>query len=59
LVAPRKAAAAKNLFQPILSLAQVGPPYVIEKDGSFRKGDQRGVDFATGRLALGAHFARA
>jgi hypothetical protein len=38
----------------LASLAQVGPLYALENEGVFRKGDQRGVDFATGRLALGA-----
>ena len=42
----------------LASLAQVGPLYALEKDGGFHKGDQRGIDFATGRLALGAQFAR-
>ncbi len=42
----------------LASHAQVVPLYVLEKNGGFRKGDQRGVDFATGRLALGSQFAR-
>ncbi|MCW5703290.1 MAG: hypothetical protein KIT82_11995 [Bradyrhizobium sp.] len=42
----------------LASLAHVRPLYVIEKDGGFRKGDQRGIDFATGRLAVGAQIAR-
>jgi hypothetical protein len=40
------------------SLGQVVPLYALEKEGGFRKGDQRGIDFATARLALGAQFAR-
>lgn len=42
----------------LASLTQVRPLYAIEKGGGFRRGDQRGVEFATGRLALGAQFAR-
>ena len=42
----------------LTSLAQVVPLYTLEKEGGFRKGDQRGIDFATARLALGIQFAR-
>ena len=40
------------------SLAQVEPLYQLEKEGGFRKGDQRGVAFATGRLSAGAQAIR-
>lgn len=40
------------------SLAQVEPLYGIEKEGGFKKGDPRGIAFATERLAIGATFAR-
>jgi hypothetical protein len=42
----------------LASLAQVAPLYALEKDGGFRKGNQRGIDFATARVALGAQFVR-
>ena len=40
------------------SLAQVEPLYQIEKEGGFRKGDQRGIAFASGRLSAGAQAVR-
>jgi hypothetical protein len=40
------------------SLGQIGPLYEIEKRGGFKIGDQRGIWFATGRLATGAQFIR-
>jgi hypothetical protein len=42
----------------LASLSQVVPFYALEKDGGFKKGGRRGVDFATAPLALGALFAR-
>ena len=42
----------------LASFAQVVPLYTLEKEGGFLKGDRRGIDFATGRIALGAQFAR-
>lgn len=42
----------------LASLAQVGPLYALEKEGGFRKGDPRGVAFATTRLAAGAQAVR-
>jgi hypothetical protein len=41
-----------------LTLANVAPLYEIEKQGGFRANDQRGIEFATARLAAGAHFIR-
>jgi len=41
-----------------LSLAQVVPLYELEKQGGFKAGDQRGIEFATARLATGAQFIR-
>jgi hypothetical protein len=46
----------RSLLQ--ISLAEVGALYALEKDGAFKDGDQRGVEFATGRLAVGAQFTR-
>jgi len=40
------------------TLAQVGPLYALEKEGGFRKGDERGIAFATARLAAGATALR-
>lgn len=40
------------------SLAQVEPLFGIEKEGGFKKGDPRGIAFATERLAIGAATAR-
>lgn len=40
------------------SLAQVSPLYALEKEGGFKKGDQRGAAFATTRLAVGAQAVR-
>jgi hypothetical protein len=40
------------------SLTQVEPLNQIEKEGGFRKGDQRGVAFATGRVSAGAQAVR-
>src|SRR5262245_5363197 len=40
------------------TLANVVPFYKIEKQGGFKAYDQRGIDFATARLALGAQFIR-
>lgn len=42
----------------LASLAQVAPLYVLEKEGGFKKGDPRGVAFATTRLAAGAQAVR-
>lgn len=42
----------------IASLAQVEPLYALEKEGGFKKGDPRGVTFATTRLAAGAQTVR-
>lgn len=42
----------------LASLAQVGALYALEKEGGFRRGDQRGVAFATTRLAAGAAAVR-
>lgn len=41
-----------------LSLSNLVPLYEIEKQGGFRAGDQRGIDFATARLAVRAQFIR-
>lgn len=41
----------------LTSLAQVGP-IALEKEGGFKRGDQRGVAFATTRLAAGATAVR-
>src|SRR6266481_6098176 len=42
----------------LASLAQVGPLYALEKEGGFKRGDERGVAFATKRLAAGAAAVR-
>lgn len=42
----------------LVSLAQVGPLYALEKEGGFKRGDQRGAAFATTRLAAGATAVR-
>jgi hypothetical protein len=41
-----------------LSLAQVVPLYELERQGGFKAGDPRGIEFATARLATGAQFIR-
>jgi hypothetical protein len=41
-----------------VTLANVVPLYEIEKQGGFKAHDQRGIEFATERLALGAQFIR-
>jgi hypothetical protein len=41
-----------------ITLANVVSLYEIEKQGGFKAHDQRGIDFATARLALGAQFIR-
>jgi hypothetical protein len=35
------------------TLAEVDPLYSLEKDGGFKRGDLRGIAFATARLAAG------
>jgi hypothetical protein len=40
------------------SLAQLEPLYRLEKEGGFKKDDQRGVTFATERLSAGAQAIR-
>lgn len=42
----------------LASLAQVGPLYALEKEGGFKRGDQRGMMFATTRLAAGVEAVR-
>lgn len=42
----------------LASLGQVVPLYALEKEGGFKGGDQRGVAFATARLAAGASAVR-
>lgn len=42
----------------LASLAHVGPLYSLEKDGGFKRGEERGIVFATARLAAGAQAAR-
>jgi hypothetical protein len=42
----------------LASLAQVGPLYALEKEGGFKRGDLRGLAFATTRLAAGATAVR-
>jgi hypothetical protein len=37
----------------LASLAQVGPLYALGKEGGFKLGDERGIAFATKRLAAG------
>jgi hypothetical protein len=46
----------RNLLE--ATLAQVGPLYALEKEGGFKKGDPRGIAFATARLAAGATALR-
>jgi hypothetical protein len=46
----------RNLM--LASLAQVDPLYTLEKAGGFRKGDPRGIQFVSARLAFGAQSAR-
>jgi hypothetical protein len=41
-----------------LSLSNVVPLYEIEKQGGFKTGDRRGIEFATARLATGAQLIR-
>ena len=40
------------------TLQQVEPLYQLEKEGGFRRGDSRGIAFATSRLAAGAAALR-
>src|SRR5215510_8700055 len=40
------------------SMAEVEPFYALEKEGAFKRGDPRGVAFATARLATGATALR-
>lgn len=42
----------------LASLAQVAPLYALEKEGGFKVGNERGVAFATARLAAGAAAVR-
>jgi hypothetical protein len=42
-----------------VTLANVVPLYETEKQGGFKAHDQRGIDFATARLALGARSSSA
>jgi hypothetical protein len=42
----------------LASLAQVGPLYALEKEGGFKRGDERGIVFATSRLGAGAQATR-
>ena len=42
----------------LASLAQVEPLYALEKEGGFKKGDPRGIEFATARLSAGAQSLR-
>jgi hypothetical protein len=42
----------------LASLAQVGPLYALENEGGFKRGDERGIAFATKRLAAGAEAVR-
>jgi hypothetical protein len=41
-----------------VTLAQVVPLYALEKEGGFRRGDPRGIAFATARLSAGATALR-
>jgi hypothetical protein len=41
-----------------MTWTHVGPLYALEKEGGFKKGDQRGIAFATARLAAGAAVLR-
>jgi hypothetical protein len=38
----------------LASLAEVEPLYALEKEGSFKRGDPRGIAFGNARLAAGA-----
>ena len=40
------------------TLAQVEPFYALEKEGGFKKGDARGISFATARPGAGATVLR-
>jgi hypothetical protein len=42
----------------LATLAEVGPLYALEKEGSFKRGDPRGIAFANSRLAAGATAVR-
>lgn len=42
----------------LLLASRGGPLYALEKEGGFKKGDPRGVAFATSRLAAGAQAVR-
>jgi hypothetical protein len=42
----------------LASLAQVGPLYALEKEGGFKRGDERGIAFATTLLTAGATAVR-
>ena len=42
----------------LASLAEVDSLYALEKAGGFKKGDPRGIQFTTARLAFGAQTAR-
>jgi hypothetical protein len=42
----------------LTTLANVEPLYQLEKEGGFKKGDKRGIAFATGRLSAGAQAVR-
>lgn len=42
----------------LASLAEVGPLYALEKEGGLKKGDRRGITFATAQLAAGATAIR-
>lgn len=47
---------AKGLLR--ASLAEVIPLYALQKEGGFKRGDPRGIAFATSRLAAGASALR-
>lgn len=53
--APIKACVATFLTK---SYERLVPYYQLEKDGGFKAGDKRGVDFATTQVALGASWLR-
>jgi hypothetical protein len=42
----------------LVSLVEVNPFYELEKAGAFKRGDRRGIAFATERLASGASMLR-
>lgn len=42
----------------LASLAQLVPLYTLEQQGAFKRGDSKGIDFATARLAAGAQMTR-